>query len=47
MAKEEAVKKADNLFNKIDINGEGYINEEEFVAMCLEDKAMIERLESC
>ena len=38
--------KAERLFDQIDINGEGYINEEEFVAVCLEDKELVERLQT-
>ena len=43
LIQEEAVRKAERLFDQIDINGEGYINEEEFVAVCLEDKEMVEK----
>ena len=46
MAQEESVKKAERLFDQIDINGEGYIEEEDFVSVCLEDRKMIERIES-
>ena len=46
LTQEEAVRKAERLFDQIDINGEGYINEEEFVAVCLEDKEMVERLQN-
>jgi Ca2+-binding EF-hand superfamily protein len=46
LTQEEASKKAERLFDQIDINGEGYINEEEFVAVCLEDKEMVERLQN-
>ena len=46
MSQEEAVSKAERFFDQIDINGEGYVNEEEFVAVCLEDKEMVERLQN-
>ena len=45
MSPEEAVIKAGRLFDRIDINGEGYINEEEFVTVCLGDKEMVARLQ--
>ena len=33
MSEEESVRKAEILFSKIDINNEGYVTEEEFVAV--------------
>ena len=46
LTQEEGVRKAERLFDQIDINGEGYMHEEEFVAVCLEDKEMVERLQN-
>ena len=41
LSEEESVRKAEILFSKIDINNEGYVTEEEFVAVCLGDPDLV------
>ena len=41
LSEEESVRKAEILFSKIDINNEGYVTEEEFVAVCLRDPDLV------
>ena len=35
--REEAVKRAELIFNQLDVNGDGSLDEEEFCKGCLED----------
>ena len=46
LSEEESVKKAEILFSKIDINNEGYVTEEEFVAVCLGDRDLVTVMKS-
>lgn len=46
LTEEESVKKAEILFSKIDINNEGYVTEEEFVAVCLGDRDLVTVMKS-
>ena len=41
LSEEESIRKAEILFSKIDINNEGYVTEEEFVAVCLGDPDLV------
>ena len=46
LSEEESVKKAEILFSKIDNNNEGYVTEEEFVAVCLGDRDLVTVMKS-
>ena len=40
VAKEMAVERADSVFGKLDVNGDGVLNEEEFVMGCMADERL-------